>query len=51
VHQLFNVAFVPVEVVLRSFDALLIVLPDELVDLAEYFEKYYVRGRPAQGRR
>jgi hypothetical protein len=53
VHQLFSLAFVPVEDVdvLQSSEVLLDVLPDKLADLAEYFEKYYVRWRPAQGRR
>jgi len=51
VHQLLRLAFIPVEDVGATFDLLMDDLPDRLVDFADIFEKTYVRGRPARGRR
>jgi len=50
-HQLLRLASVPVEDLEETFETLLDNLPDELVDVAEQFEKTYIRGARARGRR
>jgi len=52
IHQLLSLAFVPTDDVPSCFDELLEVIPDEVEDIAEYFEKNYIRGsRPRNNRR
>jgi len=50
-HQMLSLAFVPVEDVEETYDILYDELPDELLDVADKFEKTYVRGMRARGRR
>lgn len=52
VHCMLSVAFVPPDDVEEVFDALAETLPDNLQDLADYFERVYIKGiRRRRGRR
>jgi len=51
VHQPLSLAFVPPEDVEEAFDIFVDHIPEELVDFVEKFEKTYVRGQRARGRR
>lgn len=44
-HMLCALAFVPVEDVESHFDILMDTLPSDLIDVGEYFEVTYVRGK------
>lgn len=50
-HMMLSLAYVPSADVPRVFQELRNDSPDELKDLLEYFDTYYVRGIPARGRR
>ena len=54
IHQLLSLTFVPTPTDdgPSCFDELLEVIPDEVEDIAEYFEKNYIRGsHPRNNRR
>lgn len=50
-HMMLSLAFVPTDDVERLFVQLRDDSPAEMAELFQYFERYYVRGVPARGRR
>lgn len=54
IQKLLGLPFIPVADVLEVFDNIVNEIPDDivaLVNLTEYIERTYIRGRPARGRR
>ena len=50
-HMILALAYIPLEDVRTAFDLLRDDVPDELLEVMDYFKVTYVVGRPARGRR
>ena len=51
VHHILSLTFVPVDDVPEVFDEFYDILPENLLEIADYFDASYLRGRRGRGRR